>query len=69
MHCILAAQVVVKQCRKRFPGKFKIMDESAVGSEIGSPPASRRGSQLKAKDDFAAAIQTKNDSFASRRDH
>ena len=67
-HAMLVLQVVVNIIKERkFPGKFKIMDESVLGSEEGSePPTSRRGSQIKSKEDLAAAIGSKEGSFLSR---
>lgn len=67
-HAMLVLQVVVNIIKERkFPGKFKIMDESVLGSEEGSePPMSCRGSQIKSKEDLAAAIGSKEGSFMSR---
>jgi len=60
-------QVAMKMLRKKFPGKFKIMDESLAGSDIGSAPnTSRRASQLEGKDDFAEGIRNKEGSLTYR---
>ena len=65
---MLVMQIVIKVIKERkFPGKFKIMDESVLGSEEGSePPTSRRGSQMKSKEDLAAANGSKEGSFMSK---
>ena len=60
-------QVAMKMLRKKFPGKFKIVDESLAGSDIGSAPnTSRRTSQIKGKGDFAEGIRGKEGSLTYR---
>lgn len=53
--------------RKRFPGNFKIMDESLAGSESASAPSTgRRESQVKGRAELDAAVRDKEGSFTAR---
>lgn len=66
----LALQVVKEKAKRKLlgRGKFKIMDESAAGSDSDSaPPSSRRGSQLKG-DGFAEGVRGKTGSLDGRCD-
>lgn len=53
--------------RKKFPGNFKIMDESLAGSESDSAPSTgRKGSRLKGDAELDAAVRDKEGSFTTR---
>ena len=63
----MALQAAWAMIRTKFPGNFKIMDESLAGSGSDSAPATgRKGSHSKGEADLDAAIRDKEGSFTTR---